>query len=48
MDNIPALISALRKEMKAAAEAMDFETAAQKRDKIKELESLALSIGIKI
>lgn len=47
LEAIPAMIEALRKEMKKAAEALDFETAAQKRDRIKELESVAISVGIK-
>ena len=47
LESIPRKIAELRKEMKAAAEKLDFETAAQKRDRIKELEALALSVGIK-
>jgi excinuclease ABC subunit B len=47
LDSIPKKITELRKEMKAAAEKLDFETAARKRDRIKELEALALSVGIK-
>ncbi len=47
LDSLPKKIAELRKEMKAAAEKLDFETAARKRDRIKELEALALSVGIK-
>ncbi|HKY64397.1 MAG TPA: excinuclease ABC subunit UvrB [bacterium] len=47
LESIPRKIAELRKEMKAAAEKLDFETAAQKRDRIKELEGIALSVGIK-
>jgi excinuclease ABC subunit B len=47
LDDIPAELEKLRKEMKTAAEALDFETAAEKRDRIKELEELALTIGVK-
>ncbi|MFO1464672.1 MAG: excinuclease ABC subunit UvrB [bacterium] len=46
-EEIPALIEKLRKEMKQAAAALDFETAAQKRDRIKELESVAMAVGVK-
>ncbi len=44
---IPGMIEKLRKEMKKAAEALDFETAAEKRDRIKELESVAMAVGVK-
>jgi len=44
---IPYLIAKLREEMKRAAQDLDFETAAQKRDRIKELEEFALAVGIK-
>jgi excinuclease ABC subunit B len=47
LEDIPAELEKLRKEMKTAAEALDFETAAEKRDRIKELEELALTIGVK-
>jgi len=42
---IPDLIKALRKEMKGAAKKMDFEKAAELRDRIKELEALEVRIG---
>jgi len=44
---IPSLLEKLRKEMKKAAETLDFETAAEKRDRIKELEEFALAMGVK-
>ncbi|MCE9624185.1 MAG: excinuclease ABC subunit UvrB [Deltaproteobacteria bacterium] len=47
IEAIPKLLEKLRKEMKAAAGKLDFETAAQKRDRIKELESIALTVGVK-
>lgn len=42
---LPDLIKALRKEMKGAAKKMDFEKAAELRDRIKELEALEVRIG---
>ncbi|MDL1870756.1 excinuclease ABC subunit UvrB [Deltaproteobacteria bacterium PRO3] len=48
VEAIPAMIEALRKEMKKAAEALDFETAAQKRDRIKALEQVAMTVGVKV
>jgi len=46
-EEIPAMLEKLRKEMKKAAEQLDFETAAEKRDRIKELESVAMAVGVK-
>ncbi|HCU25295.1 MAG TPA: excinuclease ABC subunit B, partial [Deltaproteobacteria bacterium] len=43
---IPETIAALRKEMKAAAEKLDFETAAEKRDRIQRLEAIAITLGV--
>ncbi|MCC6273792.1 MAG: excinuclease ABC subunit UvrB, partial [Deltaproteobacteria bacterium] len=48
VEAIPGMIEALRKEMKHAAEALDFETAAQKRDRIKALEQVAMTVGVKV
>ncbi|MEK6599441.1 MAG: excinuclease ABC subunit UvrB [Deltaproteobacteria bacterium] len=42
---LPVLIKALRKEMQGAAKEMDFEKAAELRDRIKELEALEVRIG---
>ncbi|MEK7688728.1 MAG: excinuclease ABC subunit UvrB [Deltaproteobacteria bacterium] len=42
---LPDLIKALRKEMQVAAKEMDFEKAAELRDRIKELEALEVRIG---
>ncbi len=47
IEEIPELILKLRQEMKKAAEKLDFETAAEKRDRIKELEEMELAMGIK-
>lgn len=44
-DEIPKILKALKKEMKAAAEDLDFEKAAQIRDKIKALDEAYLSEG---
>jgi excinuclease ABC subunit B len=42
---VPALIDELRKEMKKAAAALEFERAAELRDRIKQLEVVALAAG---
>lgn len=42
-DEIPKILKALKKEMKAAADELDFEKAAQVRDKIKALDGAYLS-----
>lgn len=47
MEDLPATIEKLKSEMTQAAEDLDFETAAQKRDRIKELEQVALTLGVK-
>jgi excinuclease ABC subunit B len=47
LEKVPDLIVQLRKEMKQAAADLDFEAAAGKRDRIKELEEVVLAIGIK-
>ncbi len=44
-DEIPGLIGRLRKEMFDLAEALEFEKASAVRDRIKELEDLALTLG---
>jgi excinuclease ABC subunit B len=41
--DLPKVIRQLRKEMKQAAERLDFENAAQLRDRVRELEQLELS-----
>ncbi len=47
LGDIPQVLQKLRQEMREAAERLDFENAAQKRDRIKELEEVALSLGVK-
>lgn len=42
---IPALIKSLKKEMEKASKKLDFEKAAELRDRIKELEDVELKIG---
>ena len=42
---LPAMVEALRKEMKAASDALDFERAAALRDRIQALESERLRVG---
>jgi excinuclease ABC subunit B len=42
---LPALIASLRKEMKAAAKDLEYERAAELRDRIRELESERLRVG---
>ncbi|MEO6952956.1 MAG: excinuclease ABC subunit UvrB [Polyangia bacterium] len=45
LDKIPQTLIKLKKEMHAAAEDLDFEKAAQLRDRIKALEAIELAIG---
>ncbi len=45
--NIPKLISRLEMEMRAAAKKLDFETAAELRDKIRSLKQQELAVGVK-
>ncbi len=45
LDKIPQTVKKLKKEMHAAAENLDFEKAAQLRDRIKALEAIELAIG---
>jgi excinuclease ABC subunit B len=44
LDKIPQTVDKLRKEMHGAAEDLDFEKAAQLRDRIKALEAIELSM----
>ena len=46
--NIPRLISSLEKQMRAAAKELDFETAAELRDKIRSLRQTELAVGVKV
>ncbi|MFA5073760.1 MAG: excinuclease ABC subunit UvrB [Nitrospirota bacterium] len=46
--NIPALISSLEKQMRAAAKELDFETAAQLRDKIRSLQQKEMAVGVRV
>ncbi len=48
VENLPAQISRLKKEMKAAAKKLEFERAAELRDRIKELENAGLKFGGKV
>ncbi len=45
--NIPALIAQLERQMRAAAKELDFETAAELRDKIRSLKQQELAVGVK-
>ncbi len=45
--NIPQLIARLEKEMRAAAKELDFETAAELRDKIRSLRQKEMAMGVK-
>ncbi len=47
LENIPRKIESLKKEMRKAAEKMEFETAAAIRDRIKKLRDRELALGIK-
>jgi len=46
--NIPALIVSLEKQMRAAAKELDFETAAELRDKIRLLRQQEVALGVKV
>ena len=46
--NIPAYIASLQKQMRAAAKELDFETAAELRDKIRSLQQKELAVGVKV
>ncbi len=46
--NIPQLIASLEKQMRAAAKELDFETAAELRDKIRSLRQQEMAVGVKI
>jgi excinuclease ABC subunit B len=45
--NIPQLIAQLDRDMRAAAKALDFETAAELRDKIRALKQREMAVGVK-
>jgi excinuclease ABC subunit B len=46
--NIPGLIASLEKQMRAAAKELDFETAAELRDKIGSLRQQEMTVGVKV
>ncbi len=46
--NLPALIASLEKQMRQAAKELDFETAAELRDKIKSLRQQEMTVGVKV
>lgn len=46
--DIPALVASLEKQMRAAAKALDFETAVELRDKIKSLKQKEMAVGVKM
>jgi excinuclease ABC subunit B len=46
--DIPKLIGHLEKEMRAAAKAQDFETAAELRDRVKKLRAREMAVGVKV
>jgi excinuclease ABC subunit B len=46
--DIPKLIGHLEKEMRAAAKAQDFETAAELRDRVKKLREREMAVGVKV
>jgi len=46
--NIPALIASFEKQMRAAAKNLDFETAAELRDKIRSLRQQEMALGVKV
>ncbi len=46
--DIPTLIARLEKQMRAAAKELDFETAAELRDKIRSLRQQEMAVGVKV
>ncbi|HEX9020269.1 MAG TPA: excinuclease ABC subunit UvrB, partial [Nitrospirota bacterium] len=46
--NIPQLVASLEKQMRAAAKELDFETAAELRDKIRSLRQQEMAVGVKV
>jgi len=46
--DIPTLIARLEKQMRAAAKELDFETAAELRDKIRSLRQREMAVGVKV
>ncbi len=48
LEELPGVIAGLEKEMKKAAKALEFERAAEIRDRIKELKDMEMSIGVKV
>ena len=46
--NLPALIASLEKQMRAAAKELDFETAAELRDKIRSFRQQEMAVGVKV
>src|SRR5512143_1465842 len=46
--NIPQLIARLEKQMRAAAKELDFETAAELRDKIRSLRQKEMAVGVRV
>jgi excinuclease ABC subunit B len=46
--DIPRLIASLEKQMRAAAKELDFETAAELRDKIRSLRQKEMTVGVKV
>jgi excinuclease ABC subunit B len=46
--DIPKLIGHLEKEMRSAAKAQDFETAAELRDRVKKLREREMAVGVKV
>jgi excinuclease ABC subunit B len=46
--DIPALVARLDKQMRAAAKELDFETAAELRDKIRSLRQQEMAVGVKV
>jgi excinuclease ABC subunit B len=46
--NIPTLIARLEKQMRVAAKELDFETAAELRDKIRSLRQQEMTVGVKV
>ena len=48
LDEIPRIIKGLQKDMKEASRLLEYERAAEIRDRIKELKELELALGVKV
>ncbi|HLB25578.1 MAG TPA: helicase-related protein, partial [Nitrospirota bacterium] len=48
LEELPQIIHSLQKEMKRASERLEYEKAAELRDRIKELKEMEVAVGVKV